>query len=64
MFCDAEFQRQVSSGKLPSSSLDAFSCVALAGVASEWLRFSKAEGGLSDVQQLDRLLSALRCAVG
>ena len=34
--------------------------VALAGVATEWLRFGHAEGGLADVQQLDRLLQALR----
>ena len=48
------------SGKLTSSSLDTYSCVALAGVATEWLRFGHAEGGLADVQQLDRLLQALR----
>lgn len=34
--------------------------MALAGVATEWLRFGHAEGGLADVQQLDRLLQALR----
>lgn len=48
------------SGKLTSSSLDTYSCVALAGVATEWLRFGHAEGGLADVMQLDRLLQALR----
>ncbi|PRW59629.1 stress regulated isoform 3 [Chlorella sorokiniana] len=59
-FCDSAFQAEVASGKLTSSSLDTYSCVALAGVATEWLRFGHAEGGLADVQQLDRLLQALR----
>ena len=58
-FCDGAFQKEVASGKLSSSSLDVYSCVALAGVATEWLRFGRAEGGLADVQQLDRLLRAL-----
>jgi len=58
-FCDGAFQKEVAGGKLSSSSLDVYSCVALAGVATEWLRFGKAEGGLADVQQLDRLLRAL-----
>jgi hypothetical protein len=34
--------------------------VALAGVATEYLRYGQAEGGLNDVQQLDQLLFALR----
>lgn len=38
-FCDSEFQKEIASGKLSSSSLDVYSCVALAGVATEWLRF-------------------------
>lgn len=59
-FCDAAFQAEVASGRLSSSSLDTYACVALAGVATEWLRFGRAEGGLADVQQLDRLLQALR----
>lgn len=59
-FCDSAFQREVATGKLSSSSLDVFACIALAGVATEWLRFGRAEGGLADVQQLDALLNALR----
>jgi hypothetical protein len=59
-FCDSSFQTEVASGKLSSASLDTYACVALAGVATEWLRFGRAEGGLADVQQLDRLLQALR----
>lgn len=58
-FCDSAFQKEVASGRLSSGSLDTYTCVALAGVATEWLRFGRAEGGLADVQQLDRLLAAL-----
>ena len=58
-FCDSEFQEEVSKGQISSSSLDVFSCVALAGVATEWLRYGKAEGGLSDIMQLDGLMKAL-----
>ncbi|EFN53352.1 hypothetical protein CHLNCDRAFT_25833, partial [Chlorella variabilis] len=59
-FCDSAFQAEVATGRLSSSSLDTYACVALAGVATEWLRFGRAEGGLEDVRQLDRLLQALR----
>lgn len=45
---------------LSSSSLDRFTCVALAGVAVEALRFGQAEGGLNDVTQLDGMLRALQ----
>ncbi len=58
-FCDGSFQREVSTGKLSSASLDAYCCIALAGVASEVLAFGQAEGGLNDVRQLDALLQAL-----
>lgn len=58
--CDSRFQSEVASGQLSSSSLDTFCCVALAGVATEWLRYGRAEGGLADVQQLDNLLRALK----
>ena len=58
-FCDSEFQKEIANGKLSSSSLDTFACVALAGVATEWLRYGKAEGGLSDIMQLDNLMRAL-----
>lgn len=36
-----------------------YSCVALAGVITEYLRFGQAEGGLGDVQQLDSMFKAL-----
>ena len=59
-FCDQDFQREMASGKLTSSSLDWYSCIALSGVATEYLLFGQAEGGLNDVQQLDGLLKALQ----
>lgn len=58
-FCDAAFQDEIASGRLSSSSLDVYACVALAGVATEWLRFGRAEGGLSDIMQLDNLMRGL-----
>lgn len=59
-FCDASFQAEVRSGRLSSSSLERYACVALAGVVSEYIRFGQAEGGLGDVRQLDALFSALQ----
>ena len=56
MFCDKEFQEEISTGKLSSDKLDKFCCVALAGIAAETLCFPKAEGGKTDVIQLDLLL--------
>ena len=35
------------------------SCVALAGVVTEYLRFGQAEGGMGDVMQLDSMFRAL-----
>jgi len=58
-FCDEEFQAEVAGGTLSSGSLDVFCCVALAGVATEWLYYGKAEGGLADIMQLDSLMKAL-----
>ena len=34
LFCDSAFQREVASGTLSSASLDRYTCVALAGVAT------------------------------
>ena len=59
-FADAAFSREVNTGKLKASSLERFSCVALAGVCSESLKYGKAEGGLSDIMQLDGMLRALQ----
>eukprot|EP00793_Prasinoderma_coloniale_P003649 PRCOL_00003025-RA len=59
LFCDGDFQRSVSKGKLQSSDLDRYACVALAGIAAEVMTFGRAEGGSADVAQLDGLLRAL-----
>lgn len=59
-FADANFSRQVAAGKLQAKSLERFACIALAGVCAEFLKFGKAEGGMSDINQLDRLLKALQ----
>ena len=34
LFCDSAFQREVATGTLSSTSLDRYTCVALAGVAT------------------------------
>ncbi|KXZ55411.1 hypothetical protein GPECTOR_3g62 [Gonium pectorale] len=59
-FCDSEFTAEVAGGRLKASSLDRYTCVALAGVVTEYLRFGVAEGGLGDVQQLDGMFRALQ----
>ena len=58
-FCDGEFQREVRRGKIGSASLGRFSCVALAGIGMEYVAYGYAEGGVSDVRQLDGMLRAL-----
>lgn len=42
------------------SPLIRYTCVALAGVVTEYLRFGEAEGGLGDVEQLDGMFRALQ----
>ncbi|OVA11419.1 hypothetical protein BVC80_9003g40 [Macleaya cordata] len=58
-FVDFEFLEEVNTGKLSAKMLDRFSCIALAGVATEYLLFGCSEGGLSDIYQLDSLLKSL-----
>jgi hypothetical protein len=58
-FCDGEFQRETRLGKIGSASLGRFSCVALAGIGMEYVAYGYAEGGVSDVRQLDGMLRAL-----
>lgn len=58
-FVDFEFIEEVNSGKVTAMMLNRFSCIALAGVATEYLLFGYAEGGLSDINQLDALLKSL-----
>eukprot|EP00271_Cylindrocystis_brebissonii_P001445 TRINITY_DN11707_c0_g1_i2.p1 TRINITY_DN11707_c0_g1~~TRINITY_DN11707_c0_g1_i2.p1 ORF type:complete len:386 (+),score=50.33 TRINITY_DN11707_c0_g1_i2:406-1563(+) len=57
-FVDVEFQKEVRDGQLSSGTLDRFTCVALAGVASEYLKFGMAEGGLADIQMVRRSFRA------
>ena len=41
-----------------------YSCVALAGVVTEYLQFGRAEGGVSDILQLDKMFGALQVERG
>lgn len=58
-FVDFEFLEEVNAGKVSATTLNKFSCIALAGVATEYLLFGCAEGGLADINQLDSLLKGL-----
>lgn len=58
-FVDLEFLEEVNAGKVSATTLNKFSCIALAGVASEYLLYGYSEGGLSDINQLDMLLKSL-----
>nr|XP_043607640.1 uncharacterized protein LOC122579522 [Erigeron canadensis] len=59
VFVDFEFTEQISAGRVTATMLNKFSCIALAGVATEYLLYGYAEGGLSDVNTLDGLLKSL-----
>ena len=41
LFCDAGFQREVATGKISATSVGTFTCIALAGVAAEFLCFGQ-----------------------
>lgn len=58
-FVDFEFQEEVNTGKLSATMLNRFSCIALAGVATEYLLYGYAEGGLADINKLDELIKGL-----
>ncbi|KAF8660510.1 hypothetical protein HU200_057661 [Digitaria exilis] len=58
-FVDYEFLEEISTGKLSAMMLNKFSCIALAGVATEYLLYGVAEGGLADINKLDGLLKGL-----
>lgn len=60
VFCDRAFQQEVQSGKVQSTSVDKVTCVALAGVVGEYLKYGYAEGGLNDITQIDQLMRALQ----
>jgi len=56
---DYEFLEEINTGKLSATMLNKFSCIALAGVATEYLLYGVAEGGLADINKLDGLLKSL-----
>ncbi|KMT13543.1 hypothetical protein BVRB_4g083200 [Beta vulgaris subsp. vulgaris] len=58
-FVDFEFVEETNAGKVSATMLNRFSCVALAGVATEYLLYGYAEGGLDDINKLDGLLKSL-----
>ncbi|KAG7968605.1 hypothetical protein I3843_08G163200 [Carya illinoinensis] len=58
-FVDFEFVEEVNAGKVSATTLNRFSCIALAGVAAEYLLYGIAEGGLADINKLDMLLKSL-----
>ncbi|CAO2202801.1 unnamed protein product [Urochloa humidicola] len=58
-FVDFEFLEEIDTGKLSAMMLNKFSCIALAGVATEYLLYGVAEGGLADINKLDGLLKSL-----
>lgn len=64
VFCDREFQQEVQSGKVQSTSVDKVTCVALAGVVGEYVKYGYAEGGLNDITQIDQLMRALQVSNG
>lgn len=58
-FVDFEFLEEINMGKVSATMLNRFSCIALAGVATEYLLYGYAEGGLADINNLDVLLKSL-----
>ncbi|KAK6233084.1 hypothetical protein QQP08_017878 [Theobroma cacao] len=58
-FVDFEFLEEANAGKVSATTLNRFSCIALAGVATEYLLYGYAEGGLADINKLDALLKGL-----
>ncbi|XP_045796534.1 uncharacterized protein LOC123890862 isoform X1 [Trifolium pratense] len=58
-FVDFEFLEEVNAGKVSSTTLNKFSCIALAGVCTEYLIYGVSEGGLDDIRKLDSLLNGL-----
>lgn len=43
-FADAQFNSEILSGNLKASSLERFTCVALAGICAEYVKFGASEG--------------------
>lgn len=60
IFLDEAIQREVQSGKISGKTLDDFVCVALGGIAAEYVSYGQANGGMSDLLQLEALFGALK----
>lgn len=58
-FVDFEFVEEIGTGKVSAKMVNKFSCIALAGVATEYLMYGHSEGGLADIDKLDKLLKGL-----
>ncbi|KAH0994756.1 hypothetical protein GBA52_018620 [Prunus armeniaca] len=64
-FVDFEFVEEVcchclcKASSMLLNTLNRFACVALAGVAAEYILYGYAEGGLADINQLDSLYRSL-----
>lgn len=58
-FVDFEFVEEIDTGKVSAKMLNRFSCIALAGVATEYILYGYSEGGLADIYNLDSLLKSL-----
>jgi hypothetical protein len=59
-FADSKLNSEIRTGKVTASSLECFTCVALAGISAEYIKYGFAEGGTGDVLQLDVMLKSVR----
>ncbi|CAK9080989.1 AN1-type zinc finger protein 2A [Durusdinium trenchii] len=60
VFLDQAIQSEMQSGQVSGKTLDNFVCVALGGIAAEYVTFGQANGGMSDLIQLEALFEALK----
>ena len=59
-FLDQAIQMEMQSGQISGKTLDNFVCVALGGIAAEYVTYGQANGGMSDLIQLEALFEALK----
>lgn len=59
-FLDQAIQMEMQSGQISGKTLDNFVCVALGGIAAEYVTYGQANGGMSDIIQLEALFEALK----
>ncbi|CAJ1405758.1 unnamed protein product, partial [Effrenium voratum] len=60
VFLDEAIQREMQSGQVSGKTLDSFVGVALGGIAAEYVTYGQANGGMSDIIQLEALFDALK----